>query len=83
MLNSHKFMIDKCFWVYYNTQVVKIYMLMEKSPSWSRAHDWKSCNRQKRFEGSNPSFSAKRKHPILLDVFLLLFLPLNGILTAY
>ena len=26
---------------------------------WSRAHDWKSCNRQKRFEGSNLSFSAK------------------------
>ena len=25
---------------------------------WSRAHDWKSCNRQKRFEGSNPSSSA-------------------------
>ena len=28
---------------------------------WSRAHDWKSCNRQKRFEGSNLSFSAKIK----------------------
>ena len=26
---------------------------------WSRAHDWKSCNRHKRFEGSNLSFSAK------------------------
>ena len=34
---------------------------MEKSRSWSSAHDWKSCNRQKRFEGSNPSFSAKQK----------------------
>ena len=31
---------------------------VEKSRSWSSAHDWKSCNRQKRFEGSNPSFSA-------------------------
>ena len=34
---------------------------MEKSRSWSSAHDWKSCNRQKRFEGSNPSFSARKK----------------------
>ncbi len=33
----------------------------EKSPSWSRAHDWKSCNRQKRFESSNLSFSASAK----------------------
>ena len=32
---------------------------MEKSRSWSSAHDWKSCNRQKRFESSNLSFSAK------------------------
>ena len=24
-------------------------------------HDWKSCRRQKRLEGSNPSFSAKAK----------------------
>ena len=28
--------------------------------AWSRAHDWKSCKPQKGFEGSNPSFSAKR-----------------------
>ena len=32
--------------------------VMEKSRSWSSARDWKSRNRQKRFEGSNPSFSA-------------------------
>ena len=32
---------------------------MEKSPSWSRAHDWKSCRPLKGLEGSNPSFSAK------------------------
>lgn len=31
---------------------------MEKSPSWSRAHDWKSCRLLKGLEGSNPSFSA-------------------------
>ena len=36
---------------------------MEKSRSWSSAHDWKSCNRQKRFEGSNLSFSANESHP--------------------
>ena len=44
---------------------------MEKSPSWSRAHDWKSCKRLKRFEGSNPSFSAKKKQ--VFDLFLFLF----------
>ncbi|BBA36673.1 uncharacterized protein sS8_4750 [Methylocaldum marinum] len=25
---------------------------------WSKAHDWKSCIRQNRIEGSNPSLSA-------------------------
>lgn len=25
---------------------------------WSKAHDWKSCVRLKRTEGSNPSLSA-------------------------
>ena len=28
------------------------------SPSWSRAHDWKSCRRQKRLESSNLSISV-------------------------
>ena len=32
---------------------------MEKSPSWSRAHDWKSCRGQKLLESSNLSISAK------------------------
>lgn len=41
---------------------------MEMSPSWSRAHDWKSCNRQKRFESSNLSISAKEK-PAEMRVF--------------
>ena len=37
---------------------------MEKSRSWPSAHDWKSCIPQKGIEGSNPSFSAKKKtHP--------------------
>ena len=31
---------------------------MESCPSWSKEHDWKSCNRLKRFEGSNPLLSA-------------------------
>ena len=34
---------------------------MESCPSWSKEHDWKSCNRLKRFEGSNPLLSAKNK----------------------
>lgn len=34
---------------------------MESCPSWSKEHDWKSCKRQKRFEGSNPLLSAKNK----------------------
>ena len=28
---------------------------------YAEGHTWKSCNRQKRFEGSNPSFSANVK----------------------
>lgn len=36
---------------------------MEKSPSWSRAHDWKSCRLLKGLEGSNPSFSARNRKP--------------------
>ena len=50
---------------------------MEMSPSWSRAHDWKSCNRQKRFESSNLSISAKEKpaemrvFPLFMRVFRL------------
>ena len=31
---------------------------MERCPSWPKEHDWKSCRRQKRLEGSNPSLSA-------------------------
>ena len=52
---------------------------MEKSRSWSSAHDWKSCNRQKRFESSNLSFSAKTKSldikgkPFCIKAFLCLY----------
>ena len=39
--------------------------------AWSRAHDWKSCRRQKRLEGSNPSFSATSEQGSLCsDLFL-------------
>ena len=40
---------------------------MEMSPSWSRARDWKSRNRQKRFESSNLSISARK--PVSLERF--------------
>ena len=46
-----------------NGQYNIIALDLEKSRSWSSAHDWKSCNRQKRFEGSNPSFSVPQKPP--------------------
>ena len=39
--------------------------------AWSRAHDWKSCRRQKRLEGSNPSSSAQYRL-IIQTVFLFL-----------
>ena len=34
-------------------------MNMESCPSWPKEHDWKSCNGDKPFEGSNPLLSAK------------------------
>ena len=40
---------------------------LEKSRSWSSAHDWKSCNGQKPFESSNLSFSAKEKRLKIKD----------------
>ena len=55
---------------------------MEKSRSWPSAHDWKSCIPQKGIEGSNPSFSAIKQEPILMDGFLFYeeggFEPLNA-----
>ena len=41
---------------------------MEKSRSWPSAHDWKSCIPQKGIEGSNPSFSAKRKSRYFFEI---------------
>ena len=43
---------------------------MEKSPSWSRAHDWKSCRLLKGLEGSNPSFSATQ-NPVISRVMFI------------
>ena len=43
----------------YNYKVAKIYM--ERWLSWSKAHDWKSCNGLNPFRGSNPLLSAKKK----------------------
>ncbi len=36
---------------------------------WSKEHDWKSCVRQKRTEGSNPSLSAKSLRVVALRDF--------------
>ena len=37
---------------------------------WSKAHDWKSCVRLKRTEGSNPSLSAIYDTPSLVEGFV-------------
>ena len=37
---------------------------------WSKAHDWKSCVRLKRTEGSNPSLSAITTKPSLVEGFV-------------
>ena len=34
---------------------------VEKSRSWSSAHDWKSCMPHKGIKGSNPFFSARKE----------------------
>ena len=47
---------------------------LEKSRSWSSARDWKSRNRQKRFESSNLSFSAKNPECISIRDFYFLLL---------
>ena len=45
---------------------------LERWPSWSKAHDWKSCIPHKGIEGSNPSLSAKSKKAPLGCFFVLL-----------
>ena len=34
---------------------------MERWLSWSKAHDWKSCNGDEPFAGSNPALSARKQ----------------------
>ena len=46
---------------------------MESCPSWPKEHDWKSCRRQKRLEGSNPLLSAMKKAVTSYDVTAFLF----------
>ena len=43
---------------------------MERWLSWSKAHDWKSCNGLNPFEGSNPSLSATSERVTLVPIFL-------------
>lgn len=56
-----------------NTLPLQSYLFLEKSPSWSRARDWKSRNRQKRFKSSNLFFSATFCKALLFSrVFVIL-----------
>ena len=48
-------MLDFLIRLHYNVKVARRCRLVR-----SRAHDWKSCNCYKQFEGSNPSISATR-----------------------
>lgn len=52
---------------------------MEKSRSWSSAHDWKSCRGQKLLESSNLSISAtaSKQSPLCFDAFLYLRLKIR------
>ena len=43
---------------------------MERWLSWSKAHDWKSCEPLKGSEGSNPSLSATSERVTLVPIFL-------------
>ena len=60
--NSEK-VLDFMLKLNYNTQAVKLIFIYTRRSRVVRpsAHDWKSCNTHKVFEGSNPSFSAKNK----------------------
>ena len=44
---------------------------MERWLSWSKAHDWKSCNVSKAFWGSNPHLSARNPEPLGPGFFVL------------
>ena len=64
--NSRDFPLTFTGEIAYNTQAdiftgKMVRAAMEKSRSWSSAHDWKSCNGHKPFESSNLSFSAMKE----------------------
>ena len=44
---------------------------------WSKEHDWKSCVRQKRTEGSNPSLSVENPASYSTCGIFSIFLTLN------
>ena len=61
-------MLDK--WsetMYYIKAVCETCAHMEQYRSGHNGHDWKSCVPQKGTEGSNPSCSARKEHPIRSD----------------
>ena len=61
-----KIFLDFASPVHYNSQADKwiiafTWANVEKSRSWSSAHDWKSCIPHKGIKGSNPFFSARKE----------------------
>ena len=65
---NFKYALDFIIGWNYNRQALKLIIHLskdvEKSRSWSSAHDWKSCIPHKGIKGSNPFFSATKKHPM-------------------
>ena len=53
---------------------------LERWPSWSKAHDWKSCIPHKGIEGSNPSLSAKKTVPVRGLFFCARYFPMARLL---
>ena len=75
VLSSHLSFQKKCLT---NTQLSGIIvercdaqLNMERWLSWSKAHDWKSCNVSKAFWGSNPHLSARSPEPLGSGLFVL------------
>ena len=59
---------------------------MERCPSWPKEHDWKSCRRHKRLEGSNPSLSASKDFvcgPLVKGLRHLPFTEVTGVRIPY
>ena len=58
-------MLDFLRTMMYYIEVGKRVVHMEQYRSGHNGHDWKSCVRQKRTEGSNPSCSARKETPFV------------------